>query len=185
MDETRRQAFDAMVRGRSTALLRTAYLLTGDWRLAEDLLQTALGKTYLRWSALRDPGAGEAYVRRVMATTYAKWWRRRWRGEVPTRELPDTRVADHSDATALRATVARALDALPAQHRVVLVLRYFDDLSEAEVAELLGCAPGTVKSRTARALAALRGLGLLDDDGEGGGEPSRPLPAVSPREACA
>jgi RNA polymerase sigma-70 factor (sigma-E family) len=166
MDDERRKAFDELVRTRSSALLRTAFLLTGDWAHAEDLLQTALAKAYVRWSSLRDVGAGETYVRRVLATTSGKWWRRRWHGEVPTVHQPGDgpRVADHADDTAVREMVARALAALPPAHRAVVVLRFFDDLSERQVAELLGVPPGTVKSRTARALATLRESGLLDDD---------------------
>jgi RNA polymerase sigma-70 factor (sigma-E family) len=165
MDEARRAAFDALVRTRSAALLRTAYLMTGDWAKAEDLLQTAFAKTYVRWDALRDVGAGEAYVRRVLATTYAKWWRRRsYHAEVLTGATHEVELADHADAALLRQTVAGALAALPPALRVVVVLRFFDDLSEAQVADLLGIPLGTVKSRTSRALAALRGRGLLDDD---------------------
>ena len=177
MDESRRAAFDALVRMRSGALLRTAYLLTGDWAQAEDLVQTALAKAFLRWPSLRDVGAGECYVRRVMATTYGKWWRRRSSGEVPTTTPADVAVADHADDAALRETVARALAVLPPAQRVVIVLRFFDDLSERQVADLLGLPAGTVKSRTARALAALRGSGLLDDEAY--------LPRTAPCEGLA
>ena len=94
MDEPGREAFRAYVVARSPALLRTAYLLTGSKADAEDLLQTALAKTWFRWGKLRDTGAADAYVRRVMTTTYSKWWRRKWRGEVPTEVLPEHGVAD-------------------------------------------------------------------------------------------
>ena len=83
------QSFDELVDACSPRLLRTAWLLTGDPQLAEDLLQTALAATYLRWGRLRDTGAAEAYVRKVMATTASKWWRRKWHGERPTEVLPE------------------------------------------------------------------------------------------------
>ncbi len=86
-----RSGFDEFVATRSPALLRTAYLLTGDHGLAEDLLQTALAKCWFAWG--RIDGPPEPYVRRVLATTYATWWRRRWRGERPTGELPERGVA--------------------------------------------------------------------------------------------
>jgi RNA polymerase sigma-70 factor (ECF subfamily) len=164
VDEERRAAFDALVEHRATTLLRTAYLLTGDWGLAEDLLQTALAKTYLRWHRLRDPEAGEAYVRRVLVSTCGKWRRRKWRGEVPTDVLPERLDADPYADADLRDALCRALASLPAPQRAVLVLRYFDDLTEEQVATALGCSLGTVKSRAARALAALRGTGLLDEE---------------------
>src|SRR5881397_2886955 len=88
VDGHKREAFEALVDARSTSLLRTAYLLTGDWGTAEDLLQTALAKTWFRWHTLRDTQAAEAYVRQVMSRTCATWWRRKWRGETPTEVLP-------------------------------------------------------------------------------------------------
>src|SRR5689334_8466822 len=101
MDRAEREAFEALVDARSTRLLRTAYLLTGDWGLAEDLLQTALAKTWLNWQSIRDKGAAEAYVRQTMSRTFATWWRRRWHGETPTDVLPDVTGTDpysHADA---------------------------------------------------------------------------------------
>jgi len=139
---------------RGPALQRTAYLLTGDWALAEDLLQTALTKSYLAWSRIQRDEP-EAYVRKVLVTTYATWWRRRWRGEHPTDALPDTATeawAGVDDRVALAAALAR----LPRRQRAVVVLRFHDDLTERQVAEALGIAVGTVKSQTAKALAALR-----------------------------
>lgn len=157
-----REAFEALVADRTAALVRTAYLLTGDWQHAEDLVQTSLAKTYLRWPRLREPAAAEAYARTVLARTCTRAWRRRWRGEVPTGELPDGALRDGAVEADERVVVARALAALPAGQRAVLVLRFFEDLSEAETARVLGVAVGTVKSRTARALAALRDSGLVD-----------------------
>jgi RNA polymerase sigma-70 factor (sigma-E family) len=154
-----KQAFDALVALRSDALLRSAYLLTGDPHLAQDLVQSALVRTYLRWGTLRSPAAGEAYVRRTMFTQAASSWRRKWHGEVPSSPaLPDGAAA--SEDLELREVLRRALLTLPPQQRAVLVLRFYEDMSEAETARVLGCSPGTVKSRTSRGLAALRDAGL-------------------------
>lgn len=146
--------FDEFVVARSSALLRTAYLLTGDHGLAEDLLQTALTKAWFAWS--RIDGAPEPYVRKVVVNTYATWWRRKWNGERPTEDLPDRGVADATDAAGTTHDLWQALDRLPRRQRAVVVLRYFEDLTEAETARLLGCSVGNVKSQASRALAKLR-----------------------------
>ena len=159
MDQAGRQAFDALVVLRSGALLRSAYLLTGDRHLAQDLVQSALARAYVRWGSLRSPAAAEAYVRRVMFTQAASSWRRKWHGEIPSSPaLPDGAVP--TEDLELREALRQALMALPPQQRAVLVLRFYEDLSEADTAELLGCSAGTVKSRTSRGLAALRAAGL-------------------------
>ncbi|HVE97861.1 MAG TPA: SigE family RNA polymerase sigma factor [Mycobacteriales bacterium] len=162
MSSSAEEEFSALVTTRSDALVRTAFLLTGDWGKAEDLLQTALAKTWTRWSALEHPAAAEAYVRRVMATTSIKWWRRRWGGEIPTSDLPPANAPDGYALVEHRDALARGLARLTPRQRAVLVLRYYDDLPEAEVAALLGCSVGTVKSTSSRALARLRDLDLLD-----------------------
>ena len=144
-------AFAAYVVQRRRALLRSAWLLTGDWHLAEDLVQTALAKAYLAWERIDDH---DAYVRRVLTTTYVTWWRRRWRGEQATEHLPE-HVAPADDLD-LRGQVAAALRDLPRRQRAVVVLRYFDDLTETQTAAALGCSVGTVKSHHARAMARLR-----------------------------
>jgi len=149
--------FRDFVAVRSRALLRTAYLLTGDHHLAEDLLQTALTKTYLAWGRIRERGAVEAYVRATMVTTQTSWWRIRWRGERPTGDFPDVPADDLAQsAVDDRTVVWRHIRALPIHQRAVVVLRYYDDLSEAEIASILGCSPGTVKSQASRALTTLR-----------------------------
>jgi RNA polymerase sigma-70 factor (sigma-E family) len=149
-------SFDSYVAAAWPRLLRSAWLLTGDWQLAEDLLQTALLKTCARWKAVRD-GAPDAYVRRVLATTYVSWWRRRWRGEVSSAELPEPPVpTDPYRASDLRMGLAAALALLPRQQRAVLMLRYHADLTEAATAQTLGLSVGTVKRYTARAMATLR-----------------------------
>ena len=154
-----RESFDDFVATRSTRLLRTAYLLTHDRALAEDLVQTSLAKAWFSWG--RIEGRPEAYVRRIMVNTYSSWWRRRWNGEEATADLPergagqgfrpaeDVRVDDRTD-------LWRALARLPRRQRAVVVLRFYEDLSEAETAEIMQCSVGTVKSQASRALAKLR-----------------------------
>lgn len=146
--------FDEFVVARSTALLRTAYLLTHDHALAEDLLQTALSKAWFSWR--RIDGNPEPYVRKILVNTYATWWRRRWTGELPTEELPEHAGGDASDAVSASHDLWQAMERLPRRQRVVVVLRYFEDLSEAQTAEQMGCSVGTVKSQLSKALAKLR-----------------------------
>ena len=155
-----RREFDRFVAARSQALLLTAYLLTGDRGRAEDLLQTALVKSWLAWG--RIDGPPEPYVRRVLVTTYTTWWRRRWRGEHPTAHLPERPVAA-VEPVEERDALWRALRDLPRQQRAVVVLRYYEDLTEAETAAALGISKGSVKSHAARALAALRSSSHLID----------------------
>ena len=143
--------FDAFVATRTQALLRTAYLLVQDEGLAEDLLQTSLTKAWFAWS--RIEGEPEAYVRRILVTTSASWWRRKWTRETPTAELPE-RVS--SDGSHDWQDLWDAIGNLPGRQRAVVVLRYVEDRTEAETARLLGCSIGTVKSQCAKALAKLR-----------------------------
>jgi RNA polymerase sigma-70 factor (sigma-E family) len=152
--------FEDFVHARSAALLRTALLLTGQNRAdAEDLLQLALERAYRHWTSVSRSGEPERYVRKILANASADRWRRRARR--PEQPLPAQAdgplVADPSDEIADRDYLLRALRALPPRQRAVLVLRYFDDLSEAETANMLGCSIGTVKSHAARALSQLRG----------------------------
>jgi RNA polymerase sigma-70 factor (sigma-E family) len=151
------EGFAQFVEARQRALQRTAWLLTGDWALAEDLVQTALARSWPRWERIRRRDDPEIYVRRVMVNTWASWSRRRWRGEHPSGAVPDGPAAgDLAAEAAVRLAVRRALGALTGRQRAVLVLRVFDDLSEVQVAQVLGCATGTVKSTMARAVARLR-----------------------------
>lgn len=155
-----RDGFDEWVSAAAPRLHRTAYLLTGDWALAQDLVQHACAATWPRFASLHEP---DAYARTVMARTASSWWRRRWRGEVPHDQLPEQPAASDCWADVDRRHVlASALRALPAKQRAVLVLRFYDDLSEPETARALGWPLGTVKSTTSRALASLRGAGLDD-----------------------
>ena len=151
------EEFREFVAARSGALLRTAYLLVGgDRGHAEDLLQTALTKTYLAWKRLGGIEAVEPYARRVLVNTATSWWRRRWHGERPTAVLPERAGPDQHDQAIDRDLVWREVRELPPRQRAVLVLRFYEDLSEAQTADLLEISPGTVKSQTARALATLR-----------------------------
>jgi RNA polymerase sigma-70 factor (sigma-E family) len=157
VDAQAREDFRSYVTGRSAALLRTAYLLTGNRADAEDLLQTALAKTYLSWDRIRDREAVDGYVRRVMVNTQTSWWRRRKVDEHPTDELPDRGAG--RDGTAdldLHDALWTALATLPTRQRAMVVLRYYEDLSEAETARVMGVSVGTVKSTTSRALSKLR-----------------------------
>ena len=149
-------ALREFITARSAALLRSAYLLVGDRTHAEDLLQTALIKTYLAWPRIRDHGALEAYVRRTMVTTATSWWRGRRFRERPQHEVPDRAEADPVGPRIEQDAMWTLLRALPPRQRAVLVLRYYEGLSEAEIADALHMSRGTVKSHAARALTALR-----------------------------
>lgn len=155
---------------RMAALRRTAYLICGDWHLAEDAVSTALTKAYVAWHRIRRADSVDAYVRRMMVHAIVDERRRPWRREAPTEyPLPDTAAAP-TDALHDRIVLRQALARMPPRRRAVLVLRFFEGLSVEETAAAMGSSTGTVKSQTARALAALRDL--LPDDylvREGGG----------------
>ncbi len=148
--------FRDYVRSRSRALLRTAYLLTGNRADAEDLVQSALAKTYLAWDRIEDRGALDGYVRRAMVNTHISWWRRRRLEEFPTDEIPDRAVVDQSGSSEMQESLRRAIDRLPERMRAAVMLRYYEDMTEVEVAEALGVSLGTVKSTVSRAMAKLR-----------------------------
>jgi len=145
--------FDDYVNARRTALVRSAVLLGCTIDDAEDLVQTALLKCLRSWRKVSAADRPDAYVYRVLVNALRDGSARRWHGELATAELPETAVPEVDLSTGLM--VRRALAGLSKEHRLVLVLRYYADLSERDTAEILGVAPGTVKSRTARALAAL------------------------------
>jgi RNA polymerase sigma-70 factor (sigma-E family) len=144
------------VSSRGRALLRSAYLLTGNLADAEDLVQSALAKTYQAWERIEDRKALDGYVRRAIVNTHISWWRRRRLDEYPTDEVPDRPAADTSVNSELHDTLQRAIDRLPQRMRAAVVLRYFEDLTESEVADILGVSQGTVKSTVSRAVAKLR-----------------------------
>jgi RNA polymerase sigma-70 factor (sigma-E family) len=156
------ERFDAFVGARGDALWRSAWLLTGDRHLAEDLVQTALAKAWPKWAGIADEGRFEAYLRRTLFTTYVAWWRRKWNGERPT-EHPPERSTMGADADRGHDLMV-ALAALPRMQRAVVVCRWFEDLSEAQTAERLGISTGTVKSHGSRALAALRSSPHLTEE---------------------
>ena len=148
--------FRDFVTSRGGALLRTAYLLTGNLADAEDLLQAALAKTYLAWDRIEDRGALDGYVRRAMVNTHISWWRRRRVEEYPTDEIPEQAVADHSVGSDMQESLRQAISRLPQRMRDAVMLRYYEDMTEAEVAAALGVSLGTVKSTVSRAVAKLR-----------------------------
>lgn len=151
------ESFDEFVRSRSGPLLRSAYLLTTDPHAAEDLLQEVLERVYVRWRRIRS--APEAYARRVLVNqAISRWRHRRRRPETPRPDRVDTAAEDHANAVVRRRLVLSALRELPPRQRAAVVLRYLDDLSEADTARLLGCSVGTVKSHASRGLARLRVL---------------------------
>ncbi len=154
MDAVQERQFLDFVAARSTALFRTAYAMTGHQQTAEDLLQSALAKTAARWGRVTDPAA---YVRRVMYHEQASWWRRKRVQETELTPGDDRAVgSDLSHGPLLRITLLQALQRLGPRQRAVLVLRYFEDLSEREAAQIMGCAEKTVASQASRALARLR-----------------------------
>jgi RNA polymerase sigma-70 factor (sigma-E family) len=149
-------SFRDYVAARTPSLLRTAYLLTGNLADAEDLVQSALAKTYVAWNRIEDRSALDGYVRRAMVNTHISWWRRRRLDEFPTDEIPDRAVADPSGHSDLQDSLRRAVDRLPQRMRAAVVLRFYEDMTEAEVADALGVSLGTVKSTVSRAVAKLR-----------------------------
>ncbi|QSR26227.1 SigE family RNA polymerase sigma factor [Nocardioides aromaticivorans] len=170
-------SFEAYVAARRGALLRTAYLLTGDSHAAEDLVQNALLNVVAKWHRIVDDP--DPYVRTVLTReSVNRWRRRRWR-EVHTDVLPDGAVRDddrHDDRLVLRAALAR----LAPRQRAVIVLRYYEDLTEAQTAAALGISVGTVKSQARDALARLRTQAPELADGEDAGVDGHPLPTRQP-----
>lgn len=156
--------FREFVIARSPALLRTAWMLTGDSGAAEDLLQTALARVWPHWDRIAE-SRPEAYVRQVLIRTHASWAARRWRGETPTADvsMASRPGRDEHAAVDVRLVLATALAGLPRRQRQAVVLRYFDDLSVETVAEIMDSSPGTVKSQSAKGLSKLRdALGVRD-----------------------
>ncbi|MFI0424311.1 SigE family RNA polymerase sigma factor [Spongiactinospora sp. 9N601] len=149
--------FRAYVEARGPALLRTACRLTGNPMDAEDLLQSALAKTYLAWDRIQDRAALDGYVRRAMVNINISWWRRRKLEEYPAEELPEPPAAPHAGHEHAYELLEQALDRLPERMRAAVVLRYYEDMTEPEIAKTLGISVGTVKSTVSRAMAKLRG----------------------------
>ncbi|CAM3389736.1 SigE family RNA polymerase sigma factor [Nocardioides dubius] len=150
-------AFAEFVTARFGALHRSAYLIVADEQLAQDLVQEALTKTYVALPRLREPGNLEAYARRVVATTAFTWFRRKgWNNETATATLPDVVAPGAVDDVAQRDWLWQALRELPIRQRTAIVLRYYEDLTEAQTAHAMGCATGTVKSQVSAGLRTLR-----------------------------
>ena len=155
MDEGARQEFGEFVAARSMQLIRLAYVLTGDQHAAEDLLQNALVKAAAHWGRIHT--APEAYVRRIMYREQINWLRlRARRRETAMAQVPEPPAGDEAAGVTARLALQDALLALPPRRRAVLVLRYLEDLPETQVAEILGCSVGTVRSQSHRAVAQLR-----------------------------
>lgn len=152
-------SFASYVRARQPVLLRTARSLTANPSDAEDLLQTALTKTYVAWSRIEDHRALDGYVRRALVNTRTSQWRKRKVDEYVCDELPEPETVppvDPAEQQGLRDAMWRAIMQLPARQRAMVVLRYYEDLSEAQTAEVLDVSIGTVKSAVSRALGKLR-----------------------------
>jgi RNA polymerase sigma-70 factor (sigma-E family) len=176
MDADTESQFREFVEARSLALRRTAYALTGDLHRAEDLVQSALIKLAGRWRKVDDP---EAYVRRIIYHDQVSWWRRRIRlKEDPVPVAPDRSTADPTERVDRRLDMQRALLLLTPSQRAVILLRFYEDLPEREIADILGCSVGTVRSQSSRAIAKLRHLAP-----ELGPPPS--IPRCTPRRAPA
>lgn len=167
MEQRDEQEFAEYFVARRDAVRRSAYLLCGDWHRADDLAQTAFVALHRQWRKIRDRGALDAYVRRTLVRAMIDETRRPWRRERSVEQLPEVTQPDGEvgDVVATRSALLDGLRRVPPRQRAVLVLRYLEGLDVAATAEALKCSEGTVKSQTARGLAALRGVlgDTLDD----------------------
>jgi RNA polymerase sigma-70 factor (sigma-E family) len=149
--------FEEWAHARQRAMLRTAWMLTGDWSAAEDLVQVALVKVWLRWARVASHGDPSAYFRRILVNEFLTGKRRLWRREVPEEDLPESAFAqDAFQRLDDRDVIRRLLRRLPRVQRTTLVLRFYEDLSDGQIAGLMNCPVGTVRSRISRSLEALR-----------------------------
>ena len=156
--------FEQVVASRYDRLLRSAYVLCGDHQVAEDLVQMTFVRLHRSWGRAGAARDLDAYLYTTLVNTSRSWWRRKWHGERPTEVVPEHPERDAYADVELRSALLDALGTLPVRQREVLALRYLVGLSEAETAQTVQCSVGTVKSRTSRALTALRLSGLLQDD---------------------
>lgn len=179
MDPDDEERFGAWAQAQAGRLHRTAFLLCGDWHQAHDLVQEALVRTAQRWSRIERMDHPDAYVRRILV--HLAYSRRRLRsaGETPVTALPEHPIDDGAAARAVCADLLDAVRRLPPRQRATVVLRFFEEQSEAETAAVLGCSVGTVKSQTAKALAALRRATWADDEPA----PATPMTAATTKEA--
>jgi RNA polymerase sigma-70 factor (sigma-E family) len=151
------QEFLEFVQSQAAALHRMAYLLCGDWHLADDLVQETLAKSFRHWSRVQRAGNPDAYVRRMLVNESRRYWRRHRNAAVPVNvTAQDLGVPDDAAAVTNRLALFQALLSLPARQRATIVLRYLEGMSERETAAVLGCSEGTVKSQACRALGSLR-----------------------------
>jgi RNA polymerase sigma-70 factor (sigma-E family) len=164
MQNSAEEQFTEFVRAHSDSLFRTAYLMTGDYQRAEDVLQSALVRIYQRWPRIDAMASPLAYARKVVLSQASSWWRRRSSRESPMQAGTDRPIDDRADSVAEHDRVWRAVLSLPPRQRAVTVLRYYEDLSEAQIAATLGIAPGTVKSNSHAAMRRLAHL-LGEPDG--------------------
>ena len=166
-DPSRQQEFGQFMTARWPGLVRLAYGLTGDRWLAEDVAQAALASAYAAWWRVRRADDPDAYVRRILINVSHRRFRRRRVAEQvhEPADLPDAAVADPAEHIGERSALLTAVRELPTRQRAIVLLRYWDDLSDAQVAAVLGCSPGTVRSQASRALAKLRGSAALADRG--------------------
>jgi RNA polymerase sigma-70 factor (sigma-E family) len=174
-----RQQFEEFMTSRWPGLVRLAFGLTGDRWLAEDLAQTALVSAYASWWRVRRADDPDAYVRRILINASKSRFRRHRVAEQPGATAPEVATADPTASVDDRSALLGALRQLPPRQRAVVVLRYWEDLSDEQAAELLGCSASTVRSQAARALAKLRGSGALDGPGPETNEPGRRPPGGS------
>jgi RNA polymerase sigma-70 factor (sigma-E family) len=153
------ESFDAFVQGRGWALLRFAYVLSGDAHLAEDLVQEVLARVHRRWNKITAMHHTEAYVRTAIVRQFLSWRRRRAAGEAILAEVPEPAgLAEPQQQVLARDQMWRLMSGLPRAQRAVLVLRFYCDLPDHEIAALLGCGESTVRSQASRALARMRDL---------------------------
>jgi RNA polymerase sigma-70 factor (sigma-E family) len=158
LDPEVREILEEYVRARGPRLVRTAYLLTGDQHVAEDIVQNALASMVVSWRRIQDLSNLDAYVYRSLVNARRRWWRRRWTGEIPVGELPDEPSGDDVGRVDRYTDLLAVLRTLPPRQRAVIVLRYFEDLSEAQTASILDCSIGSVKSQASRGLVAMRAV---------------------------
>ena len=148
--------FESWLVAREPSLQRLALLLTGDEHTAQDLVQVSLAKLYLAWGRLDDRDHIDAYARRILVNEHRTAWRRPWRRREVVTDSPPDRAGPAVEYDGTRDAVWSFVASLPPRQRAVIVLRYYEQLTEAEIAEVLGVSPGTVKSQASRAIAALR-----------------------------
>jgi RNA polymerase sigma-70 factor (sigma-E family) len=175
VDATAEEQFREFYQASWGRLLRIALLLTDDHGQAEDLVQTTMMRVHTHWRRVQRSDVPEAYTRRMLVNQFNSWWRRRRVPELVSGYLPDRSVGDGQAAVDLHDQIWPAVRALPQRMRAVLVLRYFEDLTEKETADILGCSVGAVKSHTNRAIRKLREL--VDDSG---GQPPPDPPSSGP-----